>query len=204
MSSWVISFILIISSSPAIAAQSKDHWYNVETEKDEKEIKNVEEYPYDSVDSPEPKPVFAKTYLWNLRPKVSFSGGFHADKRFFETGESNRFFLNTNLHFRNRPWHRWVANIQLMQNNSLFLGASWEMTPSRKASRFYYGGGLSHRLISEKELGNFVEGENFYVNLQLGREILLSKDRAWTVEIKGMASSDNHALQLSFGYLFTL
>ncbi len=195
---------MVLSFFPALAAQNKDHWYNVETKSKNENKKKEESYPYDSVDSKDSKPRFARSYFWNLRPKVGFSGGFHADRRFFETGKANRLFFNTSLYFRNRPWHRWVANIQYMQNNSLFAGASWEITPSRKQSRFYYGAGLSHRLVSEKELNNFIEEENFHINLQCGQEILTSKDQAWNIEAKAFFSTNNQAIQLSLGYIFSI
>ncbi len=200
----ILSLLLSLAPLSAIAAKNKDNWYNVESDLEKEKDEKSENYPYDSVDSPKGKPITTHSYFWNLRPKIGFSGGFHADKSVFNNNQNNRFFINTHMRFYNQPWNRWVANLQLLQNNTFFISASWELTPSRKANRSYYGLGLSHRLVSEQELNNFVDQENFYINLQWGREMLISKNRAWFFELRGLASMEDYVLQLSIGYELSL
>jgi len=188
----------------AMGAKNKDHWYKVESKKPEKKQESPNPYPYDSVEKSAPDTQFYEIGFWSLRPKLSLSGGFHADKAVLKEGESNRFFFNTGLHFFNHPWYRINANILLLQNNSMFVGTSWEYTASRKSSRDYFGVGVAHRLISEKEFNNLVEGESYYLTAHYGLEFLLKSQRGISVELKGYYSSNNYALQLAFGYIIPL
>lgn len=196
----VILFFMQIGFS-AMAAQSKDHWYKVESQEEEKKTKTPDPYPYDSVEKDAPTKVFREVGFWSLRPKLGLSGGFHADKSFFKEKENNRFFLNASVQFLTKPWHRVTANAQLIQNNSMFIGGSWEFTPSRKRIRNYYGLGLAHLLVSQKEFSNLVDWDHYYVTIKYGWEFLLANQYGWNAEIKGFWSGNNYAVQASIGYI---
>jgi len=187
-----------------MAAQKKDHWYKVENKVPEKKQKVSSSYPYDSVEKAASVTNFSEIGFWSLRPKLSLAGGFHADKAVFKDKKSNRWFFSTSLQFRNRPWQRISANVLLLQNNSMFVGSSWEYTPSRGSTRQYYGVGVAHLLVSEKEFSNLVEKESYYLTLHYGLEILLRSKNAIAIELKGFLTGNNHALQLSVGYIIPL
>lgn len=196
-----ITLVVMHFSVSALGAKNKDHWYKVESKEPTKKTKNQDPYPYDSVEKSAPNAKFRKTNIWSLRPKLSIGGGYQFDKSFFNDNKRNRLFLLTNLHFLNKPWSRWNASVQLMQNNSLFIGASWEITPSRERIRTYYGIGAAHLLVSEKEFSNLVDGESYYLTANCGWEVLLDNNHGWNVEIKGFWSSDDYAIQVSGGYI---
>lgn len=202
MKSVFLILLLLPLSFPAMGAKNKNFRYKVESKENEKKTKTHNPYPYDSVEKSAPSKKFAKTMMWSLRPKLSLSTGFHVDKAVLEDDKTNRFFFSAALRFHNRPAHRIAVNTQIMQNNSMFLGAAWELTPSRERARSYYGIGLAHLLVSEKEFSNLVEWDNYHLTAHYGYEVLLQNDRAWSVEIKGfLASGGNYAAQLSGGYI---
>jgi len=196
-----ITFTVLLFSLSAVGAKNNDHWYKVESKKSEKKKKTIPFYPYDSLEKGASKQSFKEIGFWSLRPKLGLSGGFHADRSLFSDHRLNRFFLNTSLQFRTRPTHRLTANAQLLLNNSMFIGGSWEFTPSRKRTRTYYGGGIAHKLVSNKQFSNLVEGESYYVTAQYGWEMLKPSGNGWTIEVKGFLSSADRAIQLSWGYL---
>lgn len=193
--------LLIGLSLPALAAKNKDHWYKVESDPPKKEIKTNPHYLYDSVERDDKKTLFSEVGFWSLRPKLGLSFGFHADKAVFTDSKTNRFFIDSKVYFRNRPWHRVTLNVQVIQNNSAFVGANWEYTPERTASRNYYGLGVAHRLVSNKEFSNLVEPDSYYATFNVGREYLQRNGNAWFGECKGLWSGNNFAIQLSIGYI---
>ena len=184
-----------------MAAKNKDHWYKVESKKTQKESKPEPFYPYDSVEKDDKNRSFKEIGFWSLRPKIGLSLGFHADKAVFKNSKSNRGFLDSKIYFYNQPWYRVTLNVQIIQNNSAFLGGSLEYTPSRESSRNYYGVGASHLLVSEKEFSNLVEPDSYYLTATFGREFLLQTGHAWFVESKGYWSGNNYAIQLALGYI---
>lgn len=188
-------------SFSALGAKSKKYWYKVESKKQEKKSTNQTPYPYDSVEKQLPNKKFREIGFWSLRPKVALSGGFHADKAVFEDDKTNRFFFNSALYFRQRPWHRFAINALILQNNSAFVGGEWQFTPSRESSRNYYGAGIAHLLVSEKEFSNIVEFDAYYLTATFGREFLLQSQHAWFAEAKAYISSENYALQIGVGYI---
>lgn len=200
----LIHAIILMFSSVAIAAKTENHWLKVESEEKKQEIIDPATYPYDSLEPQLMNKKFTEIGFWSLQPKLIFSGGFHGDKAFFETQKDNRWFFNSEIKFFNKPWHRWSGGVLFLQNNSLFLHGAWEYTPSRKPTRSYYGIGAAHRLISEKEFRNFLEGENYYLTLNTGFEFLARSQNAWNIELKGFLSSDNYVAQLSIGYMISL
>ena len=193
--------LILPFSLQALAAKNKTYWYKVESKKPEKKSKNKNPYPYDSVEKDLPRKNFSEIGFWSLKPKLGLSAGFHADKEVFENDKTNRWFFNANLYFRNRPWHRFVINTLILQNNSAFVGGEWQYTPSRKHARNYYGIGVAHLLVSEKEFSNLVEQEAYHVTATVGREFLMRSQHAWFIEAKGFFTFENYALQLSAGYI---
>ena len=83
----------------------------------------------------------------------------------------------------------------------MFIGASWEFTPSRKRVRSYYGFGVAHLLVSNKQFSNLVDADSYYLTAQYGLEFLLANHHGWNVEIKGFWSGANYATQGSVGYI---
>ncbi len=197
----VLLLIILQLSVSAMAAKNKDHWYKVESQQPEKKSKPRPFYPYDSVEKDAPQKTFKEIGFWSLRPKLGLSGGFHADRSFFDNDDADRFFINSTIQFRTRPWHRWSANVQLLQNNSMFVGAAWEITPSRESARSYYGVGVAHLLVSRKEFSNLVEPENYAVTAHYGWEFLLSNQHGWNLELKAFWSGSNPAIQFAAGYI---
>lgn len=201
MHTTLLSLIFITLPSFALAAQKKDHWYKVESPKQERQNKKKDHYLYDSVEKSKMNRSFEAENFWSLRPKISLGGGYHADKALFNEGKTNRFFINGSLAFRNRPWHRLVANILLLQNNSLFTGFSVEFTPSREKNRTYYGFGVAHQMVADKEFSNLVDVDNYYVTAQYGWEFLRPDSHGFSVELKGFLSSTNYAIQFGGAYI---
>ncbi len=198
--------LIFISTLPlaSLAAQKNDHWYKVESKKQEKKAKPKANYNYDSVEKSNPERQFQNPGYWSLRPKLSFSGGYHVDKAFLNEGKRNRLFFNTALQFRQRPWYRLTANALLLQNNSMLAGLSYEITPSRERVRTYYGVGVAHLLVAEKQFSNLVELDAYYATAQYGWEVLLPSKHGYNIEIKGFLSGNDYAIQISAGYIIPL
>jgi hypothetical protein len=193
------SFLTVCFS--AMGATQSDHWYKVETKEKPKTSKKAEDFHYDSLENPVPMKKFVSPSFWSLRPKLTLGAGFHADKNAFKGNQWDRLFLIAGARFFVQPWHRWTAQVQLLQNNTMFVSAAWEITHSREAARSYYGFGLAHLLLTDKEFSNFVEPDSYHLTAHYGWEFLLEKHRAWNTEVKAFWSGNNYALQLSVGYL---
>lgn len=200
---FLIATLLLLSFS-SLAAKKKDYWLKVESDSPQKKTKNNKPYPYDSLEADNPNKSFSETGFWSLQPKLLFTGGFHGDKAFIREGKTNRWFLGSGLQFRNHPWHRITIIGQLQQNNTLFVSGAWEYTPSRKAFRHYYGAGLAHLLVSDKQLSNLVELEHYFVTLSAGFEYLLQSRHGVMLEAKGFLGTNNYAVQITLGYLIPL
>lgn len=191
-------------SFSALGAQPRDHWLNVQSEKKEKNNQNKPNYPYDSLESTQDKRNFSTSVFWTLQPRLTLGGGFHADKTYFQTGQPNRWFITSGLHFLNNPTYRINANLQLIQNNTLFASGSWDYTPSRKALRHYYGLGLAHRLISDKKFANFVEADSYFITASAGLEYLMKSKKGVACELKVFWGGSSYSLQLTFNYIIPL
>lgn len=201
----MLFFLTLTIASTSLAAKKEDYWLKVESEeKKPEEVAEPATYPFDSLGAQQTEKKFSEIGFWSLKPKLVLAAGFHGDKAFFTEDRDNRWFFNTSLKFRNRPWHRWSGGVQLLQNNSLFVHGAWEYTPSRKAMRHYHGVGASLRLVSEKEFRNLVETDNYYFTVNTGIEFLQKSQRAWIVELKGMVSTEDYVLQLAIGYVFNI
>ena len=195
---------LLNASNFSWAAPPKDHWYKVETPKKEKAKKTPRSHQQDSIEIQNIEAPVQKTILWNLEQKLLFGGGLLADRGTFEKNYWDRFFIMTGLRFRQRPTYRLSALAQLLQSNTFFLNANVDFTPSRKAKRTYYGFGVAHQLISEKEFANFVDRSNFFVTGHYGYEFLTSSRRGYSVEFKTFLGSENYAFQISIGFILPI
>ena len=137
------ALIICIFSVPSFSAQKKNHWYKVESPKQNPKDtkKNDQLYLKDSLEKSKPQKVFLPFTQWNLKPKLTFGAGFHGDKSFFSQGSFNRFYISGGLRFRVRPTNRLALQFQLMQNDSFFSSIAYEIT--KKRSRCH-GGFLWH------------------------------------------------------------
>lgn len=193
-----------ILSTQALAADSKERWYKVETNSEEKTRQKGDDYLYDSLEAPDSKPTFVDLGVWTLENNLVLKGGFHADEKFLKEDKSNRFLGGVGYRFFQRAWYRISIEGNLIQNNSFIVGGAWEYLPSRKPSRFYYGAGISHLLFADKEFRNFVEGENYFVTGHVGWENLMKSKHAWALEAKFYLTSGTYAHQISASYIIPL
>lgn len=196
--------VLIVLPLTATAVQSNDHWLKVETQKEQPKQSQKDTHLYDSLEAPIETPAFASPGLWTLDTRVTAGFGFLADRAFWETGNSSRWFFNAGLQWRVRPWHRLSSQVLLLQNNTLFLSTSWDYTPSRTQFRPYYGVGLAHQVLASKQISNLLEIEQYYLTGKAGIEYLLESKHGLLAEAKLLLGTQSYALQVTFGYLIPL
>ncbi|MEM7647337.1 MAG: hypothetical protein AAF203_10540, partial [Pseudomonadota bacterium] len=179
-------------------------WYKVESESETKKTQKKSTYEFDSVEPSRGRRKFRPMPLWTLTPKLQLGGGFHADNELFEKSYADKFFGLVGLKFRNRPTNRLSTQALFIVNNSLLLNASYEFTPSRKQNRNYYGVGVSHLLVSDKEFANLVEFDNYFVTGTYGYESLFSDGRGYWFEVRGYLGDSRYAVQIQVGYIIPI
>lgn len=200
----LLSALLFFAFTISNAAQKEDFWYKVESEKEKTKTDDPPSYPYDSLENTEEKKVFREVGFWPNSSNLSFGGGFFADEEFFKNSKTNRWFINSDITFRNRAWHRLIVGGTLIQNNSFLFNLGWQYTPSRKPIRTFYGLGLAHLLYSEDEFRSLLVSGNYFVTASTGIEILQKSQRGWRGELKAYVGSGTYAVHFLINYIVHL
>lgn len=204
MYKFILFILSLIMWQSALGAQKKTFWYKVESKIEEKKTDNKQEYPYDSLEKQSKKVVFNEVGFWPNKTNLAIGGGFFADEEYWKNDKNNRWFLSSNITFRNRSWHRFIAGGQLIQNNTFLMGASWHYLASRKKWRDYYGFGVAHLLYSEDEFRSLLVTNNYFITASYGVEVLQKGQRGFRGEAKAYLGSGTYAIQLLLSYIFHL
>ncbi|MCJ8276523.1 MAG: hypothetical protein HRT44_08015 [Bdellovibrionales bacterium] len=205
MTRLILILVSALLCQTALGAKKEKYWYKVESEKPKQKNKKKPTYPYDSLESEDKKMVFKEIGFWSNETNIGLGGGFYYDREATDQSISDSLFINTQLTFRNRSWHRMMASALIVMNSTMILDASWHYLPSRKRNRSYYGFGIASTLFSEDEFRSILELDNYYVTGVYGIEFLTSKRRGFRVEGKAyLGSGGSILMHVLASYIFHL
>jgi hypothetical protein len=144
------------------------------------------------------------SYFWTLDPKLGLGLGALVNSDRLNEPVISWMTAHVDINLLVSPTYRYNLQLLVLPSDSVFLSASWETTPSRKALRPFYGFGLAHQMIAHKEFSNLVEWDQYFLTLQAGIEYQLPSQNGVRAELKSFINRQDPSLLLNFSYLFNL
>jgi hypothetical protein len=209
MEKLLVCFLIISAFSTSVwAASTKDQWIPMDPPKNPKaNSAPAKSSPPDTdslnLDTNPIKPQSSSRF-WTLDPKLGLGLGALINSDRLNEPVIGWMTAQVDLNLLVSPTYRYSLQLLVLPSDSVFLSASWEATPSRKALRPFYGLGLAHQMIANKEFSNLVEWDQYFLTLQAGIEYNLPSQNGVRAELKSFINRQDPSLLVNLSYLFNL